>query len=384
MTETHFDYIIAGGGLSGLSLLYYISQEPALKHKSILVIDAVEKNQNDRTWCFWEKEKDFYEPLVYARWNRLKFESPSTHKTFDLREYAYKLIRSADYYRFIKESVSGANVQYVTETIEHIFDTPQGAKVKTSAQEYTATLVFNSTGLFNPVLDPSNTLLQHFEGWFIRTNHAAFDASVGTLMDFTLSQEKGIAFMYILPTSTHEALVEYTLFSEALLEKDEYKKALTHYIAHNLKLSQYEITHTEFGVIPMSTAKFKSVEGKYSNIINIGTAGGYTKASTGYTFKFVHKKLRKIVSLLAAGKKPDLTLSLREKMFRWYDMTLLDVLLRKKVGGEQVFSSLFKKNDPERVLAFLADESTHIDEFKIRNSVPLGPFAQSGIKQLFS
>jgi lycopene beta-cyclase len=384
MSKTHFDYIIAGGGLSGLSLLYYISKEPALKNKSILVIDAVEKNQNDRTWCFWEKDQDFYEPLVYARWNRLKFESPTLNRTFALRDYAYKLIRSVDYYRFVKEAVSKVDVQYVTETIQSIVDSPQGASVKTNVSEYSSTLVFNSTGLFNPTLDPSNTLLQHFEGWFIRTNHAAFDSSVGTLMDFTLSQAKGITFMYILPTSAHEALVEYTLFSEALLEKEEYKKALSHYIEHNLKLNNYEITHTEFGVIPMSTAKFKPVAGKYSNIINIGTAGGYTKASTGYTFKFVHKKLKKIVSLLASGKKPDSTPSLREKMFHWYDMTLLDVLLSKKVGGEHIFTNLFKKNDPERVLAFLADESTHLDEFKIRNSVPLAPFAQSGIKQLFS
>jgi lycopene beta-cyclase len=63
-------------------------------------------------------------------------------------------------------------------------------------------------------------------------------------------------------------------------------------------------------------------------------------------------------------------------------MTLLDVLLKKKYSGEKIFTSLFKKNNPERVLAFLADESTHVDEFKIRNSVPFLPFMTSGLNQL--
>jgi lycopene beta-cyclase len=69
-------------------------------------------------------------------------------------------------------------------------------------------------------------------------------------------------------------------------------------------------------------------------------------------------------------------------MFRWYDLTLLDVLLEKKLSGERIFTSLFEKNNPERILAFLSDESTYLDEFRIGNSVPLVPFLSSGIKQL--
>ncbi|MFN3800841.1 MAG: lycopene cyclase, partial [Belliella pelovolcani] len=73
----------------------------------------------------------------------------------------------------------------------------------------------------------------------------------------------------------------------------------------------------------------------------------------------------------------------REKMFQWYDMVLLDVLLQKKVEGEFLFSSLFKANDPELILAFLANESGFWEEFKIRDSVPFWPFFTSGMKQLF-
>jgi lycopene beta-cyclase len=49
-----YDFIIAGGGLAGLSLAYYMNQT-VLREKSILIIDQDTKTKNDRTWCFWEK-----------------------------------------------------------------------------------------------------------------------------------------------------------------------------------------------------------------------------------------------------------------------------------------------------------------------------------------
>lgn len=379
----NYDYIIAGGGLAGLSLLYYILIEPSLSDKKILVIDSHKKNTNDRTWCFWEKENEFYEQLITIKWNKLKFESPSLNKIFELKEYEYKLIKSIDYYKFILDKATDYNVEFKTETIKTIYDIDGLACVETDSGKYYSTYVFNSTNLYTPPMSKENTLLQHFEGWFIKTDNKHFDKSIGTLMDFNLPQKNGATFMYVLPTQNNEALIEYTLFSEELLDKKEYTFQLKKYINEKLKISEYEIIHKEFGVIPMTKAKFKASPNKNSNIINIGTTGGYTKASTGYTFKSVHKNVKKIISKLKENKKPVWEQTFREKMFRWYDLTLLDVLIEKKVSGEKIFSDLFKKNNPERVLAFLADESTHLDEFKIRNSVPLAPFISSGIKQLF-
>jgi lycopene beta-cyclase len=377
-----YDYIIAGGGLAGLSLLYYILNEPSLLDKRILVIDSDRKNNNDKTWCFWEKEKGFYEHLVNAKWKKLKFESPSLKRVFELEEYEYKLIKSIDYYRFIMDTASSHHVEFKTETIKTIFDIDGLAYVKTDLGEYYSTYVFNSTNLYAPPMSKENTLLQHFEGWFIKLDNDHFDKSIGTLMDFTLPQDNGVTFMYVLPTQSDEALVEYTLFSESLLEKEEYAFQLEKYIKEKLQVTKYRIIHKEFGVIPMSKVKFKNTAHKESNIINIGTVGGYTKASTGYTFKSAHKKVKKIAKKLSQNKKPIWKQTFRERMFRWYDLTLLDVLIKKRCSGEKIFTSLFKKNDPERVLSFLADESTHLDEFRIRNSVPLIPFISSGIKQL--
>ena len=49
-------------------------------------------------------------------------------------------------------------------------------------------------------------------------------------MDFSVAQKGNTRFMYVLPTSENEALLEYTLFSKDLLLKEEYEVEIQHYI----------------------------------------------------------------------------------------------------------------------------------------------------------
>jgi len=55
-----YDYIIAGGGCAGLSLVMRMLKEPQLSTKKILIIDKDSKQLNDRTWCYWEKGEGFF------------------------------------------------------------------------------------------------------------------------------------------------------------------------------------------------------------------------------------------------------------------------------------------------------------------------------------
>ncbi len=379
-----YDYIIAGSGMAGLSLLYHLLLDDSLNQKKILVIDPVKKTVNDRTWCFWVKDEGVFEPIVSHQWKTLQFFSHKVSRKFDMKEYRYKMIQSGEFYSLVLDFAKKFDtVTFSHEKITDIGVQGNDAVVKTDKGEYAAEYVFNSTGLFHPEMSEKNTLLQHFLGWYIKTDAAVFDSNIGTLMDFRLSQQHGTTFMYVLPTSSTEALVEYTLFSERTLEEEEYITELENYIRDSLKISDYEITHREFGVIPMSKARFKRFQGEGNRIINLGTAGGFTKPSTGYTFQFVQKHVAQVAERLKRNQSPAINPSLRERMFFWYDMTLLDVLLTRKLSGEQIFSSLFKKVSPERILAFLANESGFWEEFKIRNSVPLLPFMTSGMKQLF-
>ena len=382
-TELKYDYIIAGSGCAGLSLLYRLLIDPVLQSKKILVIDRVQKNENDRTWCFWEEGKGLFESVVIHEWKSLIFKNEDFTRQFDLEKYRYKMIQGKDFYEFVLSYAANfENVTFKNENIKGITSDAIEATVETEKNRYKSEYLFNSTSLFNPKITEENSLLQHFTGWVIKTKEATFDSKVGTLMDFKVDQKHGATFMYVLPTSSTEALVEYTLFSKSVLPKEEYKTALTHYIKNNLQISDYEITHTEFGIIPMSLAKFERKSDAFNRIINIGTAGGYTKASSGYTFQFVQKNTAQIVKNLLQQKNPNPEKSFDDKRYEWYDRVLLEVILSGKMEGKEIFSMMFSKRSPEDILKFLGNESSILDDLKIVTALPIGPFMMAGLKQL--
>ena len=376
-----YDYIIAGSGCSGLSLLYKILQAPSLQNKSILVIDKDQKKNNDRTWCFWEKYPGSFESIVHSRWSTLEFISDNLNKKVDLGPYTYKMIKGIHFYNFvIKYAKRFKNVIFLQESITAIDSTFNDATVITKQNTYTAKYVFNSTSLFNPKINKKNSLLQHFKGWNIKTVDPVFNQKVGRLMDFSVSQENGATFMYVLPSSSTEALVEYTLFSPSTLKQETYVEELKKYIKEVLKIEKYTIEHEEFGIIPMSLAKFE--QNPKQNVINIGTSGGYTKASSGYTFQFIQKNVIDIVKNLKTGKNPVQKLSFKNKIYQWYDRTLINVLLTKKMTGKEVFTIMFKKNPAHKILAFLGNESSISEDILIMKSFPKIPFLIAGVKSL--
>ena len=376
-----YDYIIAGSGCAGLSLLYRLLKTPLLQDKSILVIDQDHKKSNDRTWCFWEKSPGLFESIVHAKWNKLEFLSTEFKKELNLESYTYKMIQGIDFYNFvINYAKKFKNVSFVQETINSIDNIDKKAVLKTTKNRYTANYIFNSTNLFNPKINEQNSLLQHFKGWIIKTEKTVFNPEIGRLMDFRVSQENGATFMYVLPTSTTEALVEYTLFSPRVLDKEVYTLALKKYIKEELAIDNYTLIHEEFGVIPMSLAKFE--QNPKLNVINIGTSGGYTKASSGYTFQFIQKNIIEIINNLVEGNNIIHPTSFKNKYYQWVDRTLLDVLLSNKLTGKDVFTQMFQKVPVERILAFLGNESSFLEDLLIFKSFPVKPFLTSGVKQL--
>lgn len=378
-----YDYIIAGAGASGLSLLYGLLSEKSLSKKKILVIDKDKKNKNDRTWCYWEKGEGVFEDIVYHRWKKLIFHSDDFSRTLDLNRYTYKMIRGIDFYNHVLQYARQfQNVTFLNEEIKILKSEKKSAVVVTDKNSYSADYIFNSTNLFNPKIDIGNSLLQHFMGWVIKTPEPAFDENVGTLMDFRINQKAGDTFMYVLPTDSNTALVEYTLFTEKLLDKQEYKNALSHYISHYLNIEQYEIVETEFGIIPMSLARFDRQPTNNMRVYNIGTAGGFTKASSGYTFQFIQKNTSEIIDSLKKDGQLQHTPSFREKVFAWYDRTLLDVIISKKTSGKKVFSIMFQSMQADDILKFLGNETSLWEDVKIMVRLPIISFLVSGIKQL--
>lgn len=376
----HFHYIIAGAGCAGLSLLVRLLQSGKFSDKEILLIDKDQKKSNDRTWCFWERGDSFFEPVVHKSWQKLWVHGDDYSGLHDITPYRYKMIRSEDFYAYCFNIIQQfPNVTVYYGNIASINSDKKQLTLHTNTQLFTADTIFNSVQFSKPVLKENQYyLLQHFKGWVIETAQPAFTVEEATLMDFRVDQQYGTTFVYVMPLTATRALVEYTLFSKELLPDENYEAGLKQYISDVLKIPQYTIAETEFGIIPMTDYTFPPY---YNGCINIGTAGGQTKASTGYTFRFIQKQTEEIVQNLIQNGKWSQGKTVPRRRFRWYDSTLLNILCTNKLPGSYIFTRLFKKNKATDIMQFLDNETRFMQEMKIITVLPKGTFIKAALQE---
>ncbi|RDI96194.1 FAD-dependent oxidoreductase [Meiothermus sp. QL-1] len=378
MEERH-DYIIVGAGAAGLSLAYHLVE--AGVEGRVLLLERAPKTANDRTWCFWEAEEGPFEAVVARRWHHLWFYGQRGAQRLSIAPYAYKMIRARDFYAFMERWLAGrSGVLLRYGEVEAMGEDGEGPWVVQEGRRYRGRWVF--TSLYHP---PSKNpryhyLLQHFKGWVVRTPTPAFDPEAATFMDFRLEQRDAVRFGYVLPFDARTALVEYTLFSPALLPPEAYDQGLRGYLEGVLGLGRYEVLETEFGVIPMTDAPFPRRLSPH--ILQIGTAGGQTKASTGYTFQRIQAHSRRIAQALRRTGRPFYP-EPRWRRHAFMDSVLLHVLERGYCPGVRVFSELFCRNPPARVLRFLDEKTGWLEDLRVMSSVPLPAFARATLGVLW-
>lgn len=376
-----YDYIITGMGASGLMLAHHMVLDPFFEEKQILLIDKELKDQNDRTWCFWEKGEGVWDKIVTKKWDAIFFGSRSFSDHIKISPYQYKMIKGKDFYDEMLTVLRKApNITISHEKVLALQDEGTLVEVHTDQRKYLGDKVFNSI-LFDldykkqekyPVLN------QHFVGWFLKTEEKCFDAKTATFMDFTVTQKGNTRFMYVLPTSETEALFEYTLFSEDLLEFKEYENEIKQYLKEK-EIVHYQISEKEKGCIPMTCYDFQKHNSK--NILHMGTAGGWTKPSTGFTFMITSKKIKQLMPYIKT--QGDLSKFEKRTRFWFYDLLFIDVLYKENGIGAMLFSRLFKKNNVIKILKFLDNESSFFEELKITTSLPWGRFLKALFRRVF-
>jgi len=378
--NNNYDYIIAGAGCAGLSLVMRMISSGKFSEKKILLVDRHEKNINDRTWCFWEKGKGLFEPVVFKRWEQLWFHANGYSSLKQISPFEYKMIRGIDFYDHCFNIIrQQKNIELLTGNIESSWSDNFETFVIIDEKKITADYVFNSIIFNKPELKKGQFyLLQHFKGWVVETKKKSFNPEEATLMDFRVSRQQGNSFVYIMPFSTTKALVEYTSFSEKMLKPEEYEAGLRDYMHQFLGIGDYHVTDQEFGVIPMTNYHFPLW---HHHIINIGSAGGMTKGSSGYTFQFIQKQTTGIVNALLKTGKP--FLNRNEKKFHFYDSVLLNVLATGKLPADKIFTDMFSRNDMADIFNFLDNESTILQDIRIIKSLPVSAFLHAAWQQLF-
>ncbi|MCU6675067.1 lycopene beta-cyclase CrtY [Leclercia adecarboxylata] len=202
-----WDIILVGGGLAnGLIALRLRQQRPALR---VLLLEADSQPGGNHTWSFHEgditpDQHRWIAPLVAHRWQGYDVRFPRLNRTL---AGEYLSITSARFAAVLTETL-GESLQSdaaVTDITPETVTLADGTRLRASA-------VIDGRG-YTPDKH-LNTGSQSFLGqqWRLRQPHGL---TRPILMDATVNQQGGYRFVYTLPISANELLIEDTHYIDA-------------------------------------------------------------------------------------------------------------------------------------------------------------------------
>ena len=351
-----FDYVIIGGGCAGLSLAYELEIHEKLKDKTLAIIEPRSEYKKDKTWSFWKVVHHNFDDCVKKSWENFSINIPGNTNHLVCKDYPYQSIDSSLFYEKINNKIKENKNIYFFKDISEI-------NTKNS-------FIFNSV---SDIRKSHLNLWQHFCGVEIETKNNFFDEEIFNLMDFDCEQRESVHFFYTLPYSKKKALIETTWLSKMNdNSQKDYDQQIKDYIEKHLKIKDYKIYYKEEGAIPLFYPSYQ----REKNKINIGTAGGMTRLSTGYTFLNIqeHSKfIRENIENISSAKR----FKISEK-YQFLDDIFLRVLNKHPEKMSNIFFNMFKTS-PKTVIKFLSNKSNYLEDINIIFKMPKLTF----IKALF-
>jgi len=359
-----YDYIIIGGGCAGLSLAYELDLHKKLKNKKLAIIDPRTNYKRDKTWSYWKVINHNFEDCVKKSWDRFYVtEFLGKINESDCGSYPYESIDSEKFYqKILKKLKKNKNVFF---------------KKKLNKSQFKGSIIFNSVPSIKKFSRDKVNYWQHFYG--IEIEYKKRVSSVGLnkfdLMNFDCDQRNAVHFIYALPLQKNRMLVETTWFSKYDKKLFDYQKQIDQWLWDwmRLKKTDYKIKYREKGAIPLFPIREKNKK----NFINIGTAGGMTRVSTGYTFLNIQehsKYIRMNIENINNVKRFQI-----KKKYYFFDKIFMKVLDKYPEIMPKIFFNLFGIFN-NSIIKFLSNKSNLIDDIVIIFKMPKWIF----IKSLFS
>ena len=379
--NSQFDFIIVGAGLSGLHLSYCFLKDEYFKDYSFLIIDKEKSKKEDNYFSYWEIGDGKWDSILKNKWSKGDFFSKKGKVEMDFSDYSYKTLSSSKFKEYVKKKIKKKKkFKLSKDTVLKIKEEKNNIVVVGNKKNYNAKHVFDSrlSPILNKKIKKHTYLKQHFLGWVVKTNEKIFNKRSFVFMDYRIRDKNSTAFTYVLPFKKNEALIEHTYFSKNVKNHEVYEEYIKDYLNKYYGKSTYKLVKSEFGVIPMTTYPFHS--DSTMNITKIGTAGGWVKPSTGYSFKNCEKYSEKILDNIKNGKEFKIS---PKKRYLFLDKILLGVLSNYNYQGETIFHRMIKRNKTKNVLRFLDEESTLLEMIKIIISMRSIYFVKVFIKSLY-
>lgn len=380
-SATVYNFVIIGAGVAGLHLACQMANHSYFDNKKIALVDASFNADcsNDKLLSFWEQGNGKWDNVLYQSWKEIKFQTATFEKILEASPYTYKTLRFKDFSDHCLSILSEkSNFHFITDNVVNCNENIDEVVIKGKNTELTAKIVFDSRISENYQQNKSQypSIIQSFKGYEIAFEEAVLNPNCITMMDYRLQYKQSNSFMYILPKSDKLALFEYTFFAPFTIAESAYEAILKNYLGTYFPDKKYRILGSEKGEIPMTTYPF--AKDSTSKIIKIGTAGGWVKASTGYSFKFAEKKAASIVQHIKNEFSPHLDDT--PKRFQFYDKLFIKLLQNQNTIGPSIFEEMYKKNTTQDLFSFLDQETTLRQELKFISKLPYLPFLKELVR----
>ena len=290
------DMIIVGAGLSGLMTAWRcLDVNPELR---IEIIEMSNQIAGDHTWSFnltdiAEDLHEWLEPFIAYRWDSYDVRFPKRKRTLDI---TYCTGNSETLRACVQPHIDSGRLKLrlnaSVETLEsdHV--------ILFEGERLEAKCVLDARGF-----EPNDDVFlgyQKFVGHVIKTKQP-HGVERPIIMDATVEQLGGYRFVYCLPYSETELLVEDTYYTDGPeLRSQEVDARIKDYIRDNLSVDDYEVVRREKGVLPIALGVEKSAY----NPMAIGIRGGYFHAVTGYSLPEAVKSANVVCDMIAQNK-PD-------------------------------------------------------------------------------
>lgn len=372
-----YDFAFIGLGASNSLILLSLTNKGLLKNKKVVVFETFSKTINDKTYCFWAGASESIvadlAPIISYRFNSIQV-SQSVSKNIDSQPYHY--IRSIDLYNYTLKLIIQEQIKIHRVSVHKITFENEISIIHDANETYKTNYIFDSRPPNHSIIDKNQICLeQSFFGLHIKCENDVFTKNTFEMMNFNVDQSNYTQFVYVIPFSSNEALVELTRFGKDKIDKSYAMDVLNNFISRDF--GKFETMSEEIGCIPMTT--FINPPNSFKGILNTGASANLIKPSTGYGFKKMHEFAEVVTERIASNDFKNFNkISLpAKKRFIFYDKLLLLILMYWPSKGKLIFSRLFEKQSIPIVFSFLDEKSSILQELKIFASLPLFIFLKA-------
>jgi lycopene beta-cyclase len=200
------DLALVGGGLANSLIAFrMLRRQP---DSSLLIIERAPTLGANHTWSFHDsdltaEQRDWIRPLVAQSWPQHELRFPKRRRVIDS---GYNAISSERLHEVVGEAL-GDRCLLGTEVAEVA---PDGVRLADGTHVEAGAVI---DGRGNPGGHHLEVAYQKFVGLFLRLEDG-HGLRRPILMDATVEQRDGYRFIYTLPFSEHEVLIEDTYYSD--------------------------------------------------------------------------------------------------------------------------------------------------------------------------